>query len=288
MKPIRKTWSIQFVFILILSGYFIQPVTAQCPAGPTTCVGEVIFTQTQVDAFASNNPNCTCISGTLRLINNQTAAQDPITNMDFFQQITGIDNLRVDNWGTDAPTALQDLNALSNVTAIPGFLKIHTNNTLADINGISNITGTVSTIEIGTEGGNLAITCISGFDGLTSVTGNLDIIGETELTNVSGFSNLTNVGGNLTVTANPKLADCCGIFPILNGTVGGTVNISSNAGTCATGTITACGPGAGCPGVPVIPTMGEWALIIFGLMVASFGVISVMRWKRQQQVQAVF
>lgn len=42
------------------------------------------------------------------------------------------------------------------------------------------------------------------------------------------------------------------------------------------------------PGPPLVPTMGEWTLIIFGLIIASFGVITVMRWKREQQIQPAF
>lgn len=35
----------------------------------------------------------------------------------------------------------------------------------------------------------------------------------------------------------------------------------------------------------IVPTMGEWALIIFGLIVLSFGTVSVMRWQKEQQMQ---
>lgn len=37
------------------------------------------------------------------------------------------------------------------------------------------------------------------------------------------------------------------------------------------------------PPTPLIPTMGEWSLIIFALMVASMGIISVMRWQRESK-----
>lgn len=39
---------------------------------------------------------------------------------------------------------------------------------------------------------------------------------------------------------------------------------------------------------PAIPTMGEWALIIFGLIILSFGMVSVMRWQKKQQKQVAF
>lgn len=34
-----------------------------------------------------------------------------------------------------------------------------------------------------------------------------------------------------------------------------------------------------------IPTMGEWALLIFGLILASAGVITVMHWQKEQKMQ---
>lgn len=40
-----------------------------------------------------------------------------------------------------------------------------------------------------------------------------------------------------------------------------------------------------CVGPPVIPTMSEWALILFGLIVLSFGVVSVMRWQKEKKLQ---
>lgn len=36
---------------------------------------------------------------------------------------------------------------------------------------------------------------------------------------------------------------------------------------------------------PLIPTMGEWALIIFALIVLSFGVVSVMKWQKGREMQ---
>lgn len=55
----------------------------------------------------------------------------------------------------------------------------------------------------------------------------------------------------------------------------GTYNTS---GCAATGTTVACSQLA-------VPTMGEWALIIFGLIVLSFGAVYVMRWSLINQKQ---
>lgn len=44
----------------------------------------------------------------------------------------------------------------------------------------------------------------------------------------------------------------------------------------------------GVDGPPAIPTMGEWALLIFGLMLASAGVITVMHWQKEKNLQTAY
>lgn len=39
---------------------------------------------------------------------------------------------------------------------------------------------------------------------------------------------------------------------------------------------------------PAIPTMNEWALIIFGLLILSMGTITVMQWQKTEKLQATF
>ena len=42
------------------------------------------------------------------------------------------------------------------------------------------------------------------------------------------------------------------------------------------------------PPTPVIPTMGEWALILFGLIVLSIGAVSLMKWEQKRRNNVVW
>lgn len=89
-------------------------------------------------------------------------------------------------------------------------------------------------------------------------------------------------GGDNTGMAAPQIDDITG------NSCGGHMNgVAFNLTGCVANFV--CEDQCGIPGsLPTIPTMGEWALIIFGLIIASFGVITVMRWQREQQIQSAF
>lgn len=89
-------------------------------------------------------------------------------------------------------------------------------------------------------------------------------------TGSAAFNN--NAGGTLCIEDTNVAGDV--IDPNLTYTNNGTENTS---GCAASGNTLACS-------AQTIPTMGEWALIILGLIVLSFGVVYVMKWQKEKKL----
>lgn len=84
----------------------------------------------------------------------------------------------------------------------------------------------------------------------------------------------TQLGTTIPINANARQK----ITMSYLASVGSTVSLNmSNSNTC-TDDIHIAGNIVAASSTPTIPTMGEWALILFGLIVLSFGVVYVIRW----------
>jgi len=88
-----------------------------------------LFTQSQIDDFSTNYPNCTGLEGDV------TIYGDDITNLNGLSVVTSIgEDLNI--YSNDS---LPNLTGLENVTFIGGYLWIHNNNTLTSLTGLDNI-----------------------------------------------------------------------------------------------------------------------------------------------------
>jgi len=87
---------------------------------------------------------------------------------------------------------------------------------------------------------------------------------------------------NLQYLANPNSTTGLVAYYDFNGT--GTVvpDLSNNGNDLDiinSASLVAAPAGTPTGAAPIIPTMGEWSLMIFGLIVLSLGIVYVMRWK---------
>src|SRR5690606_24969062 len=149
--------------------FFTLGLKAQCPAGNVS-----LTSQTEVDAFATNYPNCTEVSGNLTIQGANITDLTPLSNLTSVGEYLYIYN----------NSSLTNLDGLSNLTSVGGFLSIHNNLSLTNLNGLSN---------------------------LTSVGGYLRISSNSNLTNLNGLSNLTSVGGFLSICYNLNLTNNHGL-----------------------------------------------------------------------------
>src|SRR5690606_5725923 len=139
------------------AGPFSFTTLSQCPPGDV-----ILTSQTEVDAFATNYPNCTEVSGNL----------------------------------TIQGANITDLTPLSNLTSVGEYLFIYSNSNLTNLDGLSNLTSVGGYLLIGS---NSNLTNLDGLSNLTSVGGYLDIYNNLSLTNLDGLNNLTSVGGYLLI-----------------------------------------------------------------------------------------
>src|SRR5690606_4521218 len=167
------------------AGPFSFTTLPQCPAGNVS-----LTSQADIDAFAITYPNCTEISGYLRI----------------------------------SGSTITDLSPLSNLTSVGGYLYIYENSNLTNLNGLSNLTSVGGYLEIYY---NSHLTNLDGLSNLTSVGGNLDIYYNSYLTNLDGLSNLTSVGGHLYISNNSNLTNLNGLSNLTS--VGGYLYIGSNS-----------------------------------------------------------
>ena len=204
---------------LIAIAFFIQ-----VSGTPQTCLpdGIVFDTQSQIDNFQTDYPNCTTVEGGVEIIG------DDITNLNGLIVLTAVEgylevtntNALVNLSGLDNVTsigktlriymcnALTSLSGLDNLTSIGGNLRITNNAILTDISALSNLTSIIENLRIFT---NPFLTSLSGLDNLAFIGDNLRITGNTALTSLSALSNVTSINGELAVDNNDSLKSLTGL-----------------------------------------------------------------------------
>jgi len=195
--------------------------------------GITFTTQSQIDSFQINYPNCTEIQGDVLI------SGDSITNLNKLKVLTSLGG----NLSIKACYNLMNLIGLDSVTSIAGNFEIGDyywfgyymgNPTLIDLAGLSNLTSIGGHLSILF---NNSLNNLSGFDNLTSIGGGLRIQKNDTMTNLTGLGNLITIGGGLIIGGtygNPRLTDLTGIEGLT--TIGGDLEISHNNDlTCLTG-----------------------------------------------------
>lgn len=200
-----------FTLLLIISLY--QSIFAQCPAGTVA-----LFTQQQVDDFATTYPNCTMVD---RLeIGNIFAAPSDITDLSPLQNLTIITAaLDIEN-----NPNLVTLNGLHHLTSTAGGIILKNNNSLNDISAVSSISGFVGTITITN---NPILPSLHGLQSVTSVNA-LDLQFNDALLTLDGLANLTHINTALVLKFNPVLADFNGIANVDLSSLADKIDINGN------------------------------------------------------------
>jgi len=151
----------------------------------------ITFTmQTEIDNFQTNYPDCTEIEG------NVTISGPFVYNID----------------------------GLSNITSVGGYLDINSCIWLTSINGFSNLTHVGSHLMIS----NTAIGSLSSLAGLTNIAGELWINSNDSLVDLSGLENITTIeGGYFDIIDNNSLVNLSGLEGL--NTINGNLSIWENS-----------------------------------------------------------
>jgi hypothetical protein len=142
--------------------------------------------------------------------------------------------------------------------------------------------------------GNASLTSLIGLENLTSVGFNLSIVDNPSLTSLSGLENLTSVANDLVIQGNDALNNCNQLFSLLDDVndvnpdygqpvpdVGGAITIQGNLTNGDCGSLQDI-LDAGAP----IPTMSQWGLFLFGLLVCLLGVVSAYNLKKRVVIRS--
>jgi hypothetical protein len=154
--------------------------------------GIMFTTQSQIDSFQFNYPNCTEIEGDVT-----------ISGFEFFE--------------------ITNLNGLNLVTSIGSDLTIYMNEALTNLTGLEGLAFVGGDLTIN---GNLYMTNLTGLDNLTFIGGSLIIYWNDSLTSMTALENLTSVGGNLVVQDLPALTSLIGFNNLTS--IGGELMINHN------------------------------------------------------------
>tara|TARA_Y100000031_G_scaffold102339_1_gene112252 strand:- start:404 stop:1747 length:1344 start_codon:yes stop_codon:yes gene_type:complete len=158
--------------------------------------GIFIDSQLEIDNFQSNYPNCTEIEGSL------TINGDDITNLNGLSNITAIGG-----WVIIASSPyLTSLSGLESLTSIGNFLSI-TDTSLIDIQALSSLTSVNGHIYIS----NTLIESLEGLNSLTTVNGSLTIRKNHSLSTLEGLEGLTTLPEDLNISHNNSLMSLIGI-----------------------------------------------------------------------------
>jgi len=175
----------QLLLILMIPIFFCSGVWAQCPGDDI-----ILTSQSQIDSFVLNYPECTELVGDLRIITDSDA--DNLDGLSVITAVTG--NLMImDNHNLNALTGLQNLSAV-------GTLLIEDNESLTDLSALENLSSIGEIFPFYGSGGviirgNIGLTTLNGLQGISSVD-YLIIDGNTNLTTLAALENINSINAS--------------------------------------------------------------------------------------------
>ncbi len=174
-----------FLFIVFTYALQISVLSQTCLPG-----GIIFTTQTQIDSFQINYPNCTEISGYVLVSGSNINNFDSLI---ILNEIGG--DLSIDGGplGGGHPL-LKNLAGFDNLTTIGGNFYVKFNDSLASFSGIDNLSSIGESLVITS---NDAINNLTGLNSLNTIDGTLELWGNDLLSNLTGLESLTSIGGGL-------------------------------------------------------------------------------------------
>jgi hypothetical protein len=165
-----------------------------------SCLPEGIYfsSQTEIDNFQTNYPNCTEIEGDVKI------SGDDIINLNGLEIITSIGGSLM----IYSNQFLKDLNGLNNLTLINGDLWIDENDSLTNLIGLENLSHIYGLLRIGF---NHSLSSLQGINNLTSVSDQLLIFDNHALLDINGLTSLNNIGNSVEIMNCSSLSNLEGL-----------------------------------------------------------------------------
>jgi len=217
MKKVKQL--IVIAGVLMFSGQF---------GWAQSCLPEGITfnTQSQIDDFPINYPNCVEIEGEIFIQGND------ITNLNGLNQLSstggdltiklcsnlsnlsGLENLNFIGGSLDVNNneLLSAINGLEELDSIAGHLVIHNNNALTHFQGLTNLKFVGQILSIHT---NPVLEDLSGLENLETVDSTLYIASNAGLESIQALSNVTWARSGIVISDNPALTSLWGLNNII-------------------------------------------------------------------------
>jgi len=195
--------------------------------------------QTEIDSFQTNYPNCTEIEGQVQILGNNiynlnglnilTIIGDDlsIAENDFLNDLSGLNNLT----SIGGSLFLMGVDGINGLLGFDALMTINDNLQIGYCDSLINLTGLNS---LSFVGGNIFIEInpllsdLSGIENLTATGGGLSIYNNNNLVNLNGLQNLTSIEGHITIHENEILESLNGIKNIQSASIT-NLNISNNS-----------------------------------------------------------
>ena len=205
-------------------------------AQPCITNGITFTTQSQIDDFPTQYPNCTEIQGNLEIDGGAN-----ITNLNGLSNIIKIDgNIEVyDNTNLTSFVGLEQLEiitgdfdvinnglinftGLNNLNEVKGFVWIDSHTALENFEGLNNLTEVGDFFEIWD---NLALTTLEGLENLETIQGGFHLNYNPLLVNLNGLEKLYSTGGRFVLNDHPQLENLDALINLRH--IGETFRIQS-------------------------------------------------------------
>jgi hypothetical protein len=205
--------------IILIALFVAGSAMAQTDQPCSSCLPEGITfsTQSQIDSFPLNYPNCTEIEGDVTINGDDISSLDAlnlITNINgdvkiiscALTNLSGLEGLSSIGGDLITLVGLSSLSGLEELTLIGGNLRILGSN-LTSLSGLEGLTF-IGSLSIGS---NYNLTSLSGLEGVNSIPGGLSIWDNQALTNLIGLEVLNSIGDNLGIWWNHSLTSMSAI-----------------------------------------------------------------------------
>ncbi|GGB87890.1 T9SS type A sorting domain-containing protein [Dyadobacter sediminis] len=170
----------------------------------------VLSSQQSIDNFPKT-PDCA--------VGNLKISGADITNLDGLSGITEINGYL----DISINPLLTNVNGLSGLTKVSGYIEISSNKSLTSLSGLESLTTAGNSIKLAN---NTVLTSISALNKLTTIKSFLEISKNDALPSLNGFGALAQVFGYVEISQNPLLTSLSGLGSLQ--LVGGNLRIAEN------------------------------------------------------------
>lgn len=219
-------------------------LTIHCSLVTIHCISQsclpdsIIFTtQTQIDSFQINYPNCSEIEGNVTIIGDDLinlhglsvltsiggdfhflSHSSTLTNLTGLDALTSIEGDFIFSWFS---SPLTNLTGLDSLTYIGGnFQFVCANTTLTNLMELNSLTSIGGDFYFNCS--NTPLTNLEGLGALTSIGKEFHLSGSC-LNSLTGLNSLTSIGGDVTLYHQYSLPDYTGLEALTS--IGGSINV---------------------------------------------------------------